>query len=66
MKKGVGVICLIGGVLMLVWGHGIAQSTGRAWWQAFTGSPPERAIHNYAAGTALALVGLFCIFTAKR
>lgn len=43
MKKGVGVICLIGGVLMLVWGHGIAQSTGRAWWQAFTGSPPERA-----------------------
>jgi len=66
MKKGVGVICLVGGVLVLVWGHGITQSIGSRMVQTFTGSPPERAIHIYAAGTALVLAGLFCIFTAKK
>ena len=66
MKKGVGVICLVGGVLLLVWGHGIAQSIGSRVVQSFTGSPPERAIHIYGAGTALVLIGLCCIYTAKR
>lgn len=66
MKKGVGVICLVGGVLVLVWGHGIAQSLGSRVVQAFTGSPPERAIHIYAAGTVLVLVGWFCIHTARK
>ncbi|MEN9574786.1 MAG: hypothetical protein RL514_2641 [Verrucomicrobiota bacterium] len=66
MKKGVGVICLVGGVLVLVWGHGITQSVGSRMVQAVTGSPPERAIQIYAAGTGLVLVGLFCVFTARR
>lgn len=66
MKKGVGVICLVGGVLVLVWANNIAQSFGSRVVQTFTGSPPERAIHIYAAGTALVLAGLFCIFTAKK
>ncbi len=66
MKKGVGVICLAGGVLVLVWGHGITQSFSSRMVQSFTGSPPERVIHIYAAGTALVLVGLFCIYTAKK
>lgn len=66
MRKGIGVICLVGGVLVLVWGHGIAQSFSSRMVQSFTGSPPERAIQIYAAGTALVLVGLFCVFTAKK
>jgi hypothetical protein len=66
MKKGVGVICLVGGVLVLVWGHGIAQSLGSRVVQTFTGSPPERVIYIYAGGAALVLAGLFCIYTAKR
>lgn len=66
MKKVAGVACLVGGVMMLVWGHGIAQSFGSQVVQAFTGSPPERAIQIYAAGTVLVLAGLFCIFTAKK
>lgn len=66
MKKGVGVISLVGGVLMLVWGHGITQSVGSRMVQALTGSPPERAIQIYAAGTALVLVGLLCVFTSRK
>lgn len=66
MKKGVGVICLVGGVLVLVWGHGIAQSFSSRMVQSFTGSPPERAIHIYGAGAVLVLAGLFSIYTAKK
>jgi hypothetical protein len=34
--------------------------------QVFTGSPAERAIYAYTAGTVLLLGGFFCLFTGKK
>jgi len=66
MKKVIGVVCLVGGVGLLVWGRNISQSIGSQVVQVFTGSPAERAIYAYTAGTVLLLGGLFCLFTGKK
>jgi len=62
MQKIIGVISLVIGVLLLVWGHNIAQSVGSQVQQIFTGAPADRATYYYIAGTALGLFGLFQIF----
>lgn len=62
MQKLIGVICLVGGVLLLVWGHNVAQSLGSQLNQAFTGSPSNKATYLYAAGAAIGAIGLFAIF----
>lgn len=62
MKKIIGVIALVIGVLLLVWGHDITQSVDSQVKQLFTGAPVDRATYYYIAGTALGLFGLFQIF----
>ena len=62
MQKIIGVICLVLGVLLFVWGHDIAQSVDSQVKQIFTGSPTDRATYYYIAGTALGLFGLFQVF----
>jgi hypothetical protein len=54
------------GVLLLVWGHNIAQSVDSQVKQIFTGSPTDRATYYYIAGTVLALFGLFQIFWPNK
>jgi uncharacterized membrane protein len=66
MQKIIGVICLVLGVLLLVWGHGIAQSVDSQVKQVFTGSPTDRATYYYIAGTVLGLFGLFQIFRPNK
>jgi hypothetical protein len=66
MQKIIGVISLVIGVLLLVWGHNIAQSVDSQVKQVFTGSPTDRATYYYIAGTALGLFGLFQIFWPKK
>ncbi|HKI68713.1 MAG TPA: DUF3185 family protein [Verrucomicrobiae bacterium] len=66
MQRAVGVICLVIGVLLLVWGHNASQSVGAQIQQVFTGSPPNKAMYLYAAGAVLSLTGLFQIFLAKK
>ena len=61
MKKIIGVISLVIGVLLLVWGHNIAQSPSSQIQQIFTGAPTDRATYYYIAGTALGIFGLFQI-----
>ena len=62
MQKIIGVICLVLGVLLLVWGHNIARSVDSEVKQVFTGAPTDRATYYYIAGTALGLYGLFQVF----
>lgn len=62
MKKIIGVISLVLGVLLLVWGHKIANSLDSQVRQIFTGAPTDRATYYYIAGTALGIFGLFEIF----
>ena len=66
MRKIIGVISLVIGVLLLVWGHDIAQSVNSQVKQLFTGAPTDRATYYYISGTALGLFGLFQIFWPKK
>jgi drug/metabolite transporter (DMT)-like permease len=61
MQKIIGVISLVIGVLLLVWGHDITQSVDSQVKQIFTGAPTDRATYYYIAGAALGLFGLFQI-----
>jgi hypothetical protein len=66
MGKIIGVICLVVGVMLIVWGHDITKSVDSQVKQLFTGAPTDRATYYYIAGTALALFGLFQIFLPKK
>ena len=66
MHRIIGVICLVIGVLLLVWGHDITKSVDSQVKQLFTGAPTDRATYYYIAGTALGLFGLFQIFWPKK
>ena len=66
MRRIIGVISLVIGVLLLVWGHDITQSVNSQVKQLFTGAPTDRATYYYIAGTALGLFGLFQIFWPKK
>ena len=61
MKKIIGVISLVIGVLLLVWGHDIAQSPNSQVHELFTGAPTDRATYCYIGGVALGIYGLFQI-----
>jgi len=62
MRRIIGVISLVIGVLLLVWGHDITQSVDSQVKQLFTGAPTDRATYYYIAGAALGLFGLFQLF----
>ena len=66
MRKIIGVICLVIGVLLLVWGHDITKSVDSQVKQIFTGAPTDRATYYYIGGTALGLFGLFQIFWPRK
>ncbi|HEY5042309.1 MAG TPA: DUF3185 family protein [Verrucomicrobiae bacterium] len=61
MQRIIGVIALAIGIMLLVWGHNMAESIGSQVQQAFTGAPTDRAMYFYIGGVALALYGVFQI-----
>ena len=61
MQRVIGVISLAIGVMLLVWGHNMAESIGSQVKQAFTGAPTDRSMYFYIGGAALALYGVFQI-----
>jgi hypothetical protein len=67
MQRIIGVISLAIGVMLLVWGHNMAESIGSQVKQAFTGAPTDRTTYFYIGGTALTLYGVFqIIWSWKR
>jgi hypothetical protein len=66
MQKISGVICLVVGIILLLWGHNIANSVGSQVQQIFTGSPTDRAMHFYIGGVVLAILGLALIFWKRK
>lgn len=65
MQRILGIICIIVGVLLLVWGHNMAQSIGGQLQNVFTGSPGDKPMHLYIGGAVLGLFGLFLAFWKK-
>jgi hypothetical protein len=66
MQKIIGILCVIGGVLLLVWGHNLAQSIGGQLQNIFVGSPDDKTMHLYIGGTVLGLLGVFLIFWKRK
>jgi hypothetical protein len=62
MQKVTGIICIIIGVILLVWGHDIANSVGSQVQQIFTGAPTDRAMYLYIGGVVLIILGVGQIF----
>ena len=66
IQKMIGVTCLVVGVLLIGWGHDLAQSVGGQLNKIFTGSPGDKPQWLYIGGAVLCALGLFQIFTAKK
>jgi len=66
MQKIIGVIALVIGIMLLVWGHNMATSLGSQVQQAFTGAPTDRAMYFYIGGAALSLYGVFQIIWKRK
>lgn len=66
MQKLIGVICLVAGVLLIVWGHNLAQSISGQLQQAITGSPGDKPMWLYIGGGVLCALGLFQIFYSRK
>lgn len=57
-KQLVGVILLVVGVVLLIWGYNISQSVSGQVSQAFSGSPGDKAMILYIIGAVFAVLGL--------
>ncbi len=65
MRKGIGVICLVLGVLLLVKGHDVGTSIASRFRIAVVGAPVDEAMKFYLTGLGLGLFGLLLIFWKK-
>jgi hypothetical protein len=61
MQRIIGVICLVLGVMLLVWGHDSAKSFNSQFTNMVTGNPSDRTLYFYAGGAVLSLYGLLQI-----
>lgn len=66
VQLAIGVVCLVVGVLLLVWGYNISRSVGSQLKEVFTGSPTDRAMYFYIGGAVLSVIGLFQVFVARK
>ena len=66
MQKAVGIVCLVVGVLLIVWARNLSQSVGGQLQEAFTGSPGDKAMWLYIGGAVLCALGAFGIYFGKK
>lgn len=62
----IGVVCLVLGVLLLVWGYNVSRSVNSQIKEIFTGSPTDRVTYYYVGGAVLSAIGLLQIFVARK
>jgi len=66
LLKLTGIVCIIGGVALFLWGQDIARSLPSVLQETVTGSPNKRSVYYTAGGVALALIGIVQIFWPKK
>jgi len=62
MNKIVGIICLAAGIVLLAWGHNVAQAVNSQVKNIFTGEPTDKAMYLYIGGGILCALGVFRLF----
>jgi hypothetical protein len=65
MRKGIGVICVVLGVLLIVKGHDVGVSFASRMKMTFVGAPVDEAMKLYLTGLGTGLFGLLLIFWKK-
>jgi len=66
MRKGIGIIFLVAGVLLLVWGYQTAESLKGQMHRIFTSSTNNKTTWLYVGGAVLCVVGVFQIYGGKK
>jgi hypothetical protein len=66
MQKLLGVVCLVIGVMLLVWAHDSAQSFNSQLSNLINGNPTNRTMYLYAGGAALSISGLVQILWIRK
>jgi len=66
MNNVIALACLVGGVLLLYWGHNMASSVGGELQNAFTGSPGDKPMMAYIAGGVLVAAGVFQLVWKRK
>ena len=61
-NKIVGIILVVIGAGLAIWGHQMSGSFGSQLNQAFSGSPSDKVMACYIGGAASLVVGLFLLF----
>lgn len=59
--KIVGIILVVLGVSLAVWGYQLSGSFGSQITETFTGAPPDKVMVRYIAGAISAAVGVFLL-----
>jgi len=60
-NKIIGIVLLVIGVALLVWGYNISESVSGQISETFTGSPGDKAMFMYIGGAICAAVGIFSL-----
>lgn len=66
MNKIIGSVCLAVGVVLLFWGHNIAQSLNSQVKNIFTGTPTNDVKYYYLGGAALCAIGIIQFFWPSK
>ena len=66
MRRGIGIVCLVVGVALLLKGHDVARSVDSQIKNIFTGSPAHKVIYYYLGGAALCAAGLAQFFWKRK
>jgi hypothetical protein len=66
MRKGFGIICLVAGMFLLVWGYNVAESFKGQLHRIFTSSTNNRTTWLYAGGAVLCAIGVLQIYGGKK
>jgi hypothetical protein len=66
MNNAIAAACLVGGVLMIFWGHNMASSIGGELQNTFTGSPGDKPMFLYIAGGILCAAGIFQLVWKRK
>jgi len=66
MKNTLGILCLVLGTGLLVWGYREAETLKGRLHQIVATSTDNRITWMYVGGTALAVAGIFQIYSGKK